>query len=58
MLFHCTCSGKAVNKWVSWGLRPHQLPAILTEGEEQGIFHKMNLNFSDAFFGFDINFVL
>ena len=20
---HCACSGKAVNKWVSWGLRPH-----------------------------------
>ena len=24
---HCACSGKAVNKWVSWGLRPHPLPA-------------------------------
>ena len=23
---HCACLGKAVNKWVSWGLWPHPLP--------------------------------
>jgi hypothetical protein len=25
---HCACAGKAVYKWVSWGLRPHPLPAM------------------------------
>jgi hypothetical protein len=25
---HCACSGKAVNKWVLRGLRPHPLPAL------------------------------
>jgi hypothetical protein len=32
ILFHCSCSGKAENKWFSWGLWPHPLPTQNTHG--------------------------